>query len=82
VTKYVNLSTLGAGETADPNQATADLVVVGGDFAGGAAAGDTMTGAAPTIADAAVPFADLTAAATAYNTLLAALRDRGVLASA
>lgn len=79
--KYVNLRTLAEGETADPNQAVADLAVVGGDFAGGADAGDTMTGTAPTIADSAVPFADLTAAANAHNALLAALRARGVLAS-
>lgn len=41
---------------------------------------DTLTGTPTAIADVAVPFADLTAAATAYNALLAELRDRGVLA--
>lgn len=39
-----------------------------------------LTGTAPTIADVTVPFADLTAAATAHNALLAALRTRGILA--
>lgn len=33
----------------------------------------------PVVNNAAVPFADLTAAANAYNALLAALRTRGVI---
>lgn len=40
-----------------------------------------LVGSAPTIANVTVPFADLTAAATAHNALLAALRTRGVLAT-
>lgn len=38
-----------------------------------------MTSTATAVNNAAVPFADLSAAATAYNTLLAALRTRGVI---
>ncbi|MEE4491610.1 hypothetical protein [Streptomyces sp. BE230] len=38
-----------------------------------------LTGTATAVNNAAVPFADLTAAATAYNTLLAALRTRGII---
>ncbi|NJP42274.1 Head fiber protein [Actinacidiphila epipremni] len=78
--KYVNLSTLAEGETANPNQATADLVVVGGDFAGGAAAGDTMTGTATAQADSTAT--DVAGLLADFNALLALLRARGVLASA
>lgn len=54
-------------------QDVVQLVVVSG------ALGGEMTGTATAVNDAAVPFADLTAAANAYNTLLAALRARGVI---
>jgi hypothetical protein len=57
-----------------PGQDVLDLVVVEGSL------GDqSLTGAPPVIDDVAVPFADLTAAANAYNALLAALRTRGVI---
>jgi hypothetical protein len=49
-----------------------------------ACAGDDarlMTGDATAIADQATDFADLAAVTTAYNALLAELRDRGVLAA-
>ncbi|WNI15570.1 hypothetical protein [Actinacidiphila sp. ITFR-21] len=36
----------------------------------------------PVVNNSAVPFADLTAAANAYNSLLAALRTRGVIGGA
>lgn len=132
--KYVNLRALGDDETPDPNQATADLVVVSGstgevvawgDITGkpstfaptigatsstavagndarltaGAAgtatvralgttsttacAGDDarlLTGDATAIEDQDGDFDDLAAVTTAYNALLAELRDRGVLA--
>lgn len=45
------------------------------------AAGDTLTQAGA-ITDAAVPFADLTAAANKVNEILAALRTAGVIAAA
>ncbi len=59
--------------TADTNQQIVDMVTVAGSAG-------VLTGTAPTIANVAVPFADLTAAATAHNALLTALRSRGVIA--
>lgn len=67
--KYVKLRQAAA----DPLQETVDLVAVPGSTG-------LLTGSAPTIANVAVPFADLTAAATAHNALLTALRTRGVIA--
>lgn len=65
--KYVSLSR----GTASPTQQTVDMVVV---------SGTGLPGTAPVVNNAAVPFADLTAAANAHNALLAALRTRGVIA--
>ncbi|MGY1498553.1 hypothetical protein ACW4TU_18470 [Streptomyces sp. QTS52] len=66
--QYANLST----GTAPANQAAVDLVI-------GTGSATLMAGTAPTVNNAAVPFADLTAAANAHNALLAALRTRGVI---
>lgn len=54
-------------------QDVVQLVVVSGALDG------ELTGTATAVNDVTVPFADLTAAATAYNTLLAALRARDVI---
>lgn len=55
-------------------------VLAGVPVAGAVADGTAMTGTAADIADAA-EFDDLAAATDAYNALLAALRDRSVLAT-
>lgn len=61
------------GGTVRQGQVTVDVQVV----AGGAA---LLSGTSlPVVNNVAVPFADLTAAANAYNALLAALRTRGVI---
>ncbi|MFD7410147.1 hypothetical protein [Kitasatospora purpeofusca] len=61
------------GGTVRPGQVTVDMQVV----SGGAA---LLSGTTPPVVNnVAVPFADLTAAANAYNNLLAALRTRGVI---
>jgi F0F1-type ATP synthase epsilon subunit len=58
---------------ADATQQVVDMVTVAGSAG-------VLAGTAPTIANVAVPFPDLTAAATAHNALLTALRTRGVIA--
>lgn len=65
---HANLST----GSAPANRAVLDLVVDTGSAT-------LMAGTAPVVNNAAVPFADLTAAANAHNALLAALRTRGVI---
>lgn len=70
VTKQV---TLVKGGTRVENQETETLRVIGTSPA-------LMDGSSkPVINNVTVPFADLTAAANAYNALLAALRTRGVI---
>lgn len=68
--RYVNLT---KGTQANPSQATADEVVV-------ADPGNVLMtpGAKPTVNNSAT-FADLAAATTAHNALLAALRTRGII---
>lgn len=70
VTKQVTLT---KGGTRVENQETEVLRVIGTTPA-------LMDGTTkPVINNAAVPFADLTAAANAHNALLAALRTRGII---
>lgn len=65
--------TLTKGGTKSPTQETEVLQVIGTSL-------PLMDGTTkPVIANAAVPFADLTAAANAFNALLTALRTRGVI---
>ncbi|MDX3074616.1 hypothetical protein [Streptomyces sp. MI02-7b] len=65
--------TLVKGGTRVENQETETLRVIGTSPA-------LMDGSSkPVINNVTVPFADLTAAANAYNALLAALRTRGVI---
>lgn len=71
VVKQVTLTKSAVART--ENQDTEVLRVIGS--APGLMDGTTK----PVINNVAVPFADLTAAATAHNALLAALRTRGVI---
>jgi hypothetical protein len=56
-------------------------LVLRGNVAGAVPAAALLTGAKPTINNAAT-FTDLAAATTAYNNLLAALRTRGIIGGA
>lgn len=73
----------GASGTAGAIGAVTGRALVGGTLLTASASDHThtglMTGTVAAVNNSAVPFADLTAAATAYNTLLAALRLRGVI---